>query len=36
MTFVYEVPEVQYMALVMIVPIVYLVCGIIFGAGGKK
>ena len=36
MTFIYEIAEVQYMALVMIVPSIYLIAGFICNAGNKK
>ena len=36
MTFIYEIAEVQYMALVMIVPAIYLIAGFICNAGNKK
>ena len=36
MTFIYEIAEVQYMALVMIVPAIYLNAGFICNAGNKK
>lgn len=36
MNFVYDISEVQYMLFVMIVPVVYLICGVAFGSGGKK
>lgn len=35
-TFIYEIAEVQYMALVMIVPAIYLIAGFICNAGNKK
>ena len=36
MTFIYEIAEVQYMALVMVVPAIYLIAGFICNAGNKK
>ena len=36
MNFVYDISEVQYMLFVMIVPAIYLICGVVFGSGGKK
>ena len=36
MNFEYDISEVQYMLFVMIVPVVYLICGVAFGSGGKK
>lgn len=36
MKFMYDIAEVQYMLFVMIVPLFYLICGFIFGAGSSE